>query len=177
MSRNRLSCPLCPTCSVSVHASTRLSRAVSSPSADRACRYTRRRFFEDAGSGPGLAAGHGMCHCLKPEAGIWTAIIAGTLIPAFGGSAVQPGSPTGTFIAFVRGTLSGLNPYALGLGLTRLLGLFAWPKLFSTYARLAWINGVRNKSASKPGLTTWPFFVDSAQLPRIKTHLAAVTWF
>ncbi len=38
---------------------------------------------------------------LKPEAGIWTAIIAGALISALGGSAVQIGGPAGAFIVIV----------------------------------------------------------------------------
>jgi len=59
-------------------------------------------FRADCGDS-GLAAGHGICHCLKPETGIWTAIIAGTLIPAFGSSAVQIGRPTGTFIVIAHG--------------------------------------------------------------------------
>ncbi len=40
---------------------------------------------------------------LKPEAGIWTAIIAGFLIAALGGSAVQIGGPAGAFIVIVYG--------------------------------------------------------------------------
>jgi len=42
---------------------------------------------------------------LKPEAGIWTAIIAGALISALGGSAVQIGGPAGAFIVIVYGIL------------------------------------------------------------------------
>lgn len=62
--------------------------------------YTRERFFKDTGSGltvgivalP-LAMAFAIASGLKPEAGIWTAIIAGALISALGGSAVQIGGP------------------------------------------------------------------------------------
>jgi sulfate permease, SulP family len=74
--------------------------------------YTRERFFKDAGSGltvgivalP-LAMAFAIASGLKPEAGIWTAIIAGALISALGGSAVQIGGPAGAFIVIVYGIL------------------------------------------------------------------------
>jgi SulP family sulfate permease len=187
--------------------------------------YTRERFFKDAGSGltvgivalP-LAMAFAIASGLKPEAGIWTAIIAGALIAGLGGSAVQIGGPAGAFIVIVYGIveryglpnllistacagvllfllglfklgtlvryvpvsivvgftngiavlialsqikdLLGLaipkmpadffsqlraigqhidtfNLYALGLGLTCLLGLLVWPRLFDTQTRYA----------------------------------------
>ena len=72
--------------------------------------YTRDRFFKDAGAGitvgivalP-LAMAFAIASGLKPEAGIWTAIIAGALISALGGSAVQIGGPAGAFIVIVYG--------------------------------------------------------------------------
>ena len=72
--------------------------------------YTRERFFKDAGSGltvgivalP-LAMAFAIASGLKPEAGIWTAIIAGALIAALGGSAVQIGGPAGAVIVIVYG--------------------------------------------------------------------------
>ncbi len=74
--------------------------------------YTRERFFKDAGAGitvgivalP-LAMAFAIASGLKPEAGIWTAIIAGALISALGGSAVQIGGPAGAFIVIVYGIL------------------------------------------------------------------------
>jgi sulfate permease, SulP family len=187
--------------------------------------YTRERFLKDAGAGltvgivalP-LAMAFAIASGLKPEAGIWTAIIAGALISALGGSAVQIGGPAGAFIVIVYGILEryglanlliatacagvllfllgllklgtlvryvpvsivvgftngiavlialsqardlmglvvpkmpadffsqikvlvehldSFNPYALGLGLACLLGLFIWPRLFDTQARVA----------------------------------------
>ncbi|MEP6587427.1 MAG: SulP family inorganic anion transporter [Polaromonas sp.] len=74
--------------------------------------YNRERFFKDAGSGltvgivalP-LAMAFAIASGLKPEAGIWTAIIAGALISGLGGSAVQIGGPAGAFIVIVYGIL------------------------------------------------------------------------
>ena len=72
--------------------------------------YTRERFFKDAGAGltvgivalP-LAMAFAIASGLKPEAGIWTAIIAGAIIASLGGSAVQIGGPAGAFIVIVYG--------------------------------------------------------------------------
>ncbi|MDB5741957.1 MAG: sulfate transporter [Polaromonas sp.] len=72
--------------------------------------YSRERLFKDVGSGitvgivalP-LAMAFAIASGLKPEAGIWTAIIAGALIAALGGSAVQIGGPAGAFIVIVYG--------------------------------------------------------------------------
>jgi len=180
--------------------------------------YSLARLVKDAGAGltvgivalP-LAMAFAIASGLKPEAGIWTAIIAGALISALGGSAVQIGGPAGAFIVIVYGIverygvanllistacagvllflmgffklgtlvryvpvsivvgftngiavlialsqvkdllglkipkvpadfftqttvlgrhLNTVNPYALGLGLSCLLGLFIWPLLF-----------------------------------------------
>ncbi|CAM3436469.1 SulP family inorganic anion transporter [Polaromonas hydrogenivorans] len=74
--------------------------------------YSRERFFKDAGSGltvgivalP-LAMAFAIASGLKPEAGIWTAIIAGALIASLGGSAVQIGGPAGAFIVIVYGII------------------------------------------------------------------------
>ncbi|WP_341907099.1 SulP family inorganic anion transporter [Polaromonas sp. YR568] len=72
--------------------------------------YNRERFFKDAGAGVTvgivalpLAMAFAIASGLKPEAGIWTAIIAGALISALGGSAVQIGGPAGAFIVIVYG--------------------------------------------------------------------------
>jgi len=72
--------------------------------------YSRERFIKDLGAGltvgivalP-LAMAFAIASGLKPEAGIWTAIIAGALIAGLGGSAVQIGGPAGAFIVIVYG--------------------------------------------------------------------------
>ncbi|RZI73115.1 MAG: STAS domain-containing protein [Variovorax sp.] len=186
--------------------------------------YRRERFFKDLGAGVTvgivalpLAMAFAIASGLKPEAGIWTAIIAGFLISALGGSAVQIGGPAGAFIVIVYGIveryglanlliatacaglllllfglfklgtlvryvpvsivigftngiavlillsqlkdllglsiakmpadvfsqlhtmalrLDTFNPWALGLGLTCLLGLFVWPQLLRIDSKL-----------------------------------------
>jgi sulfate permease, SulP family len=186
--------------------------------------YSRERLFKDAGAGltvgivalP-LAMAFAIASGLKPEAGLWTAIIAGFLISALGGSHVQIGGPAGAFIVIVYGIveryglanlliatacagvllflmglfklgtlvryvpvsivvgftngiavliacsqikdwlgldiakmpadffsqlyamgshLESFNPYAFALGLVCVLGLFVWPRLFTTQSRL-----------------------------------------
>jgi SulP family sulfate permease len=72
--------------------------------------YNRERFFKDVGAGATvgivalpLAMAFAIASGLKPEAGVWTAIIAGLLISALGGSGVQIGGPAGAFIVIVYG--------------------------------------------------------------------------
>ncbi|MGE0497346.1 MAG: SulP family inorganic anion transporter [Ramlibacter sp.] len=72
--------------------------------------YGRERFLTDFGAGltvgivalP-LAMAFAIASGLKPEAGLWTAIIAGFIISALGGSSVQIGGPAGAFIVIVYG--------------------------------------------------------------------------
>jgi SulP family sulfate permease len=72
--------------------------------------YDRDRFLRDLGAGVTvgivalpLAMAFAIASGLKPEAGLWTAIIAGLLISLFGGSNVQIGGPAGAFIVIVYG--------------------------------------------------------------------------
>ena len=72
--------------------------------------YNRERLGKDVGSGltvgivalP-LAMAFAIASGLKPEAGLWTAIIAGFLISALGGANTQIGGPAGAFIVIVYG--------------------------------------------------------------------------
>ena len=72
--------------------------------------YDRTRFMNDVGAGltvgvvalP-LAMAFAIASGVKPEAGIFTAIIAGFLIAALGGSRVQIGGPAGAFIVIIYG--------------------------------------------------------------------------
>ncbi|MDY0131932.1 MAG: SulP family inorganic anion transporter [Desulforegulaceae bacterium] len=50
-----------------------------------------------------LAIAFAIASGLKPEQGIYTAIVAGFIISAFGGSKVQIGGPTGAFIIIILG--------------------------------------------------------------------------
>lgn len=98
--------------------------------------YDRQRFAADLGAGltvgivalP-LAMAFAIASGVKPEAGIFTAIVAGFLISALGGSSVQIGGPAGAFIVIVYGIveryglanlliatmLAGLVQFSLGL--------------------------------------------------------------
>ena len=67
--------------------------------------YDRKAFLPDLISGVTvgiialpLAIGFGIASGVTPTQGIWTAIIAGFLISALGGSRVQVGGPTGAFV-------------------------------------------------------------------------------
>jgi sulfate permease, SulP family len=70
--------------------------------------YTRQNFFNDLLAGiivgivalP-LAIAFGIASGVKPEQGIFTAIVAGFIISALSGSRVQIGGPTGAFIIIV----------------------------------------------------------------------------
>ncbi len=74
--------------------------------------YNRQRFAIDAGAGltvgivalP-LALAFGIASGVKPEQGLITAIVAGFLISALGGSQVQIGGPAGAFIVIVYGII------------------------------------------------------------------------
>jgi len=75
--------------------------------------YGRRKFFSDLAAGitvgivalP-LAMAFGIASGATPQAGIFTAVIAGFLISALGGSRVQIGGPTGAFIVIVYGIIT-----------------------------------------------------------------------
>ena len=80
--------------------------------------YSRRDFVKDLLAGVivgivalPLAIAFAIASGLPPETGLYTAIIAGFIISAFGGSKVQIGGPTGAFIVIVYGIVQqyGLN--------------------------------------------------------------------
>lgn len=58
-----------------------------------------------------LAIAFGIASGVSPEKGLYTAVIAGFIISAFGGSRVQIGGPTGAFIVIVYGIVQqyGIN--------------------------------------------------------------------
>ena len=53
-----------------------------------------------------LAIGFGIASGVTPTQGLWTAIIGGFLISAFGGSRVQIGGPTGAFVPIIAGIVA-----------------------------------------------------------------------
>jgi len=92
--------------------------------------YTTGKFVADAFAGVTvgiialpLAIAFAIASGLRPEAGIFTAIIAGFLISAFGGSRVQIGGPAGAFIVIVYGIVDQYGVANLLLA-TMLAGVF-----------------------------------------------------
>ncbi|MDR2187199.1 MAG: STAS domain-containing protein [Azonexus sp.] len=91
--------------------------------------YNRAQFGKDLAAGltvgvlalP-LAMAFAIASGLSPTAGIWTAIVAGFIISALGGSRVQIGGPTGAFIPIIYGIVvaHGVNNL---LGATLLAGV------------------------------------------------------
>src|SRR6185436_9220683 len=98
--------------------------------------YSWPRFWRDAAAGATvgvvalpLAMAFAIASGLKPEAGLFTAVLAGFLISALGGSRVQIGGPAGAFIVIVYGiqerfglanliiatAMSGVMLFAMGL--------------------------------------------------------------
>src|SRR3984957_2299302 len=75
--------------------------------------YTARQFAQDlvAGITVGLVAlplamAFAIASGVPPQAGIYTAVVAGFLISALGGSRVQIGGPTGAFVVIVAGIIA-----------------------------------------------------------------------
>src|SRR5471032_709229 len=72
--------------------------------------YKKEQFFKDLVAGVivgivalPLAIAFAIASGVSPEKGLYTAIIAGFIISALGGSRVQIGGPTGAFIVIVFG--------------------------------------------------------------------------
>ncbi|MDY3868630.1 MAG: SulP family inorganic anion transporter [Pyramidobacter sp.] len=62
-----------------------------------------------------LAMAFAIASGLPPEKGLFTAIVAGFLISAFGGSSVQIGGPTGAFVVIISGILTQYGMSGLAL--------------------------------------------------------------
>jgi SulP family sulfate permease len=92
--------------------------------------YTKEKFAADAMAGlivgivalP-LAIAFGIASGVSPEKGIITAIVAGFVISALGGSRVQIGGPTGAFIVIIYGIIQQFGLSGLMVA-TMLAGLF-----------------------------------------------------
>ncbi|MCK6390724.1 MAG: STAS domain-containing protein [Azonexus sp.] len=90
--------------------------------------YNRAQFGKDFAAGitvgvlalP-LAMAFAIASGCSPTAGIWTAIVAGLITAALGGSRVQIGGPTGAFIPIVYGIVAA-HGFANLLGATMLAG-------------------------------------------------------
>src|ERR1700756_2143748 len=98
-----------------------------------------------------LAMAFGIASGVTPQAGLYTAIVAGFLISALGGSRTQIGGPTGAFVVIVAGILGKFGPSGLamvtfmagillvGMGLT---GLGAAVRFIPRMVIIGFTNGI-----------------------------------
>ncbi len=84
--------------------------------------YSARRFSHDLAAGVTvglvalpLAMAFGIASGVTPQAGLYTAVVAGFLISALGGSRVQIGGPTGAFVVIVAGIVARFGTAGLAL--------------------------------------------------------------
>ena len=137
--------------------------------------YTWQTFMADliAGLTVGLVAlplamAFGIASGVPPQAGLYTAVVAGFLISALGGSRVQIGGPTGAFVVIVAGIIakfgvSGLLMVTLMAGCLLVLmgvtGLGTAVKFIPRPVTIGFTNGIALLIASTQikdflGLTT-----------------------
>ena len=126
-----------------------------------------------------LAMAFGIASGVTPQAGLYTAIVAGFVISALGGSRMQIGGPTGAFVVIVAGVVAkfGVAGLALvtmmagallvGMGLT---GLGAAVRFIPRPVTIGFTNGIALLIASTQikdflGLRTGD--VPSAFVPRM----------
>jgi SulP family sulfate permease len=153
--------------------------------------YTAQAFLHDllAGITVGLVAlplamAFGIASGVTPQAGLYTAVVAGFLISALGGSRTQIGGPTGAFVVIVAGIvlrfgMSGLAMVTLMAGvllvIMGLTGLGAAVRFIPRMVVIGFTNGIAVLIASTQikdffGLKTPA--VPSEFLPRIKLLIA-----
>jgi SulP family sulfate permease len=138
-----------------------------------------------------LAMAFGIASGVTPQAGIYTAIVAGSVISALGGSRMQIGGPTGAFVVIVAGIVAkfGLGGLALVtmmagaiLVVMGLTGLGSAIKFIPRPVTIGFTNGIALLIASTQirdflGLRTGD--VPSAFLPRMTVlieHIGSISW-
>jgi SulP family sulfate permease len=149
--------------------------------------YSAQKFTQDliAGLTVGLVAlplamAFGISSGVTPQAGIYTAVVAGFIISALGGSTVQIGGPTGAFVVIVAGIIAKFG--VAGLALVTLMagiilvvmgatGLGAAVRFIPRPVTIGFTNGIALLIASTQikdflGLRTPP--VPGEFLPRLK---------
>jgi sulfate permease, SulP family len=160
--------------------------------------YSKQAFLHDllAGITVGLVAlplamAFGIASGVTPQAGLYTAVIAGFLISALGGSRTQIGGPTGAFVVIVAGIvarfgMSGLAMVTLMAGVLLLAmgltGLGAAVRFIPRPVVIGFTNGIAVLIASTQikdffGLRIGA--VPSEFLPRMKmliSHLPSLNW-
>ena len=160
--------------------------------------YTLQTFIADlvAGLTVGLVAlplamAFGIASGVPPQAGIYTAVVAGFLISALGGSRVQIGGPTGAFVVIVAGIIakfgiSGLLMVTLMAGCLLILmgatGLGTAVKFIPRPVTIGFTNGIALLIASTQvkdflGLTTPAMPSDFFGRMRVLlAHLGTADW-
>jgi SulP family sulfate permease len=155
--------------------------------------YSVKQFAGDLASGitvglvalP-LAMAFGIASGVTPQAGLYTAVVAGFLISALGGSSVQIGGPTGAFVVIVAGIvgrfgIAGLSLVTLMAGVLLVImgvtGLGSAVKFIPRPVIIGFTNGIALLIASTQikdflGLRTGP--VPSSFLPRMKVLVASI---
>jgi len=160
--------------------------------------YTAVRLMQDciAGVTVGLVAlplamAFGIASGVTPQAGIYTAVVAGFIISALGGSRTQIGGPTGAFVVIVAGIVArfGMSGLALVTAMAGLILILMGATGLGTAVRfiprpviIGFTNGIALLIASTQikdflGLTTPP--VPSEFLERMEVlaeHIATVRW-
>ena len=160
--------------------------------------YSKRAFLHDllAGITVGLVAlplamAFGIASGVSPQAGLYTAVVAGFLISALGGSRTQIGGPTGAFVVIVAGIvarfgMSGLAMVTLMAGIILLAmgltGLGSAVRFIPRPVVIGFTNGIAILIASTQikdffGLRVGA--VPSEFLPRLKllmAHMASFNW-
>lgn len=160
--------------------------------------YNTELFFHDllAGITVGLVAlplamAFGIASGVTPQAGLYTAVVAGFLISALGGSRTQIGGPTGAFVVIVAGIiarfgLSGLEMVTLMAGVILLAmgltGLGSAIRFIPRMVVIGFTNGIAILIASTQikdffGLRVGA--VPAEFLPRMRlliAHFASLNW-
>jgi SulP family sulfate permease len=161
-------------------------------------KYTYHSFLSDliAGATVGLVAlplamAFGIASGVKPEQGIYTAIVAGFIMSLFGGSRVQIGGPTGAFVIIIAGIIarfgiSGLwmvtamaGLILIGMGIT---GLGSMVKFIPRPIIIGFTNGIAILIASTQlkdflGLAIAHMPSDFiSRMQAIWMHLSTVHW-
>ena len=153
--------------------------------------YDKTRFTADliAGFTVGivalpLAIAFAIASGAKPEAGIFTAIIAGFIISALGGSRVQIGGPTGAFIVIVYGIIAqygfaNLLICTIMAGVMLIgMGAFGLGSLIKYFPRPL-IIGFTNGIAVLIALSEFKDFLglQTGKLPAEFFHKISVLWY
>ena len=158
--------------------------------------YSKQMFLHDllAGVTVGLVAlplamAFGIASGVTPQAGLYTAVVAGFIISALGGSRTQIGGPTGAFVVIVAGIvmrfgLPGLAMVTLMAGIILvamgLTGLGSAVRFIPRPVVIGFTNGIAILIASTQikdffGLHTG--LVPSEFLPRLKVLIASAATF